>query len=107
LTPDPSPYSEAVPIGIPAQLGSGFKAAHQETGAKHFGCLEILMSYQDKSYHLPSPEVKRFLLGTEVLPGELLMYIYLTKPQNTRKQNGITGFSSHDPESAWAKLTCS
>lgn len=55
----------------------------------------LSMSYQKTAYPIPSPEVKRFLSGPQLLlPGTLLMYICLTKPQNTRKQNGNTGFSS-------------
>ena len=68
----------------------------------------ILMSYHLKTYHIPSRS-QAFSPGPEqlLLPGELLMYICLTKPQNTRKQNGNYGISNHDPEDAWAKLTCS
>ena len=64
----------------------------------------LSMSYQDRAYPIPSPEVKLFLSGPEqlLLPGELLMYICLTKPQNTRKQNGITALHRTFPEQcAW------
>ena len=51
-----------------------------------------------EAYHLPSPS-QAFSSGTQLLlPGELLMYICLTKPQNTRKQNGITGLHRTLPE---------
>ena len=64
----------------------------------------ILMSYPRKTYHIPSPS-QEISSGPEQLrlPGELLMYICLTKPQKSRKQNGITAFLSTDP----GQLTCS
>ena len=63
----------------------------------------LSMSYQDRAYPIPSPEVKRFLQDQKgQRPRQILIYIYiyLTKPQKSRKQNGITGFPSHDPEDA-------
>ena len=55
------------------------------------------------SLSYPIPRSQAFSSGTQLLlPGELLMYICLTKPQNTRKQNGITGLHRSSPEEcAW------
>jgi len=44
-------------------------------------CSEFLsMSYQNKAYPIPSPEVKRFLQDHKELrkrPGQILIYIYV------------------------------
>jgi len=83
-----------------------FKAAHQETGAKHMNVQNSLNELPSQNLSYPIPKSSVFCRTTGAREAGLLalMYICLNNPQNTRKQNGNYGISISRSRTALLQL---